>query len=113
MKTNKLLFVLFVSILILIPFKVSAMQVSVITLTGANITIEVESSDTIEALKLRIQEKEGTPIEQQRLIFEGEQLEDGRILADYNIQQDNTIKLLLKLRGGNVVNYNLTNSSIF
>lgn len=112
MKTNKLLFVLFVSILILIPFKVSAMQVSVITLTGVNINIEVESSDTIEALKLKIQEKEGTPIEQQRLIFEGEQLEDGRTLADYNIQQDNTIKLLLKLRGENVVNYNLTNLNI-
>ena len=112
MKTNKLLFVLFVSILMLIPFKVSAMEIFVKTLTGGNLTIEVETSDTVEALKLKIQEKEGTPIEQQRLLFGGKQLEDGRTLADYNIQQDSSIRLLLKLRGGNVVNYNLTNLNI-
>lgn len=112
MKTNKLLFVLFVSILMLVPFKVSAMEIFVKTLTGVNLTIEVNPSDTVEALKLKIQETEGIPTEQQRLMFDGEQLEDGKTLADYNIQQDSNIRLLLKLRGGNVVNYNLTNLNI-
>lgn len=112
MKTNKLLFVLFISILMLIPFKVSAMEIFVKTLTGVNLTIEVETSDTVEALKLKIQEIGGIPIEQQRLIFGGEQLEDGRTLADYNVQKESTIKLLLKLRGGNVVNFNVTNLNI-
>ncbi len=70
------------------------------TLTGKTIEIEVKLTDTVASVKQQVQDKEGIPPDQQRIIYAGKTLEDGRALADYSVTDGATVHLVLRLRGG-------------
>jgi hypothetical protein len=82
------------------------MQVFVKTLTGKTITVDVEPDESVESLKAKISEKEGVPVDQQRIIFGGKQLDALKALSDYDIDDDSTLHLVLRLRGGELQGIN-------
>ena len=109
-KTTNRIFAVFLSLFLLAAMSVqaSAMQIFVKTQTGKTITIEVEPTDSIEATKQRIFEKEGILPENQLLIFNGEQLDEGKTLSDYNIQKESTLRLEVQQTGTQVREFTVT-----